>query len=99
MAKCGFCERDMLGVDGCDPDPNLANAVRYGEEGGVHAGWADGAERCHDCNCRRGQLHHPGCDVEECPECHCQMIGFHAPTAGSRGGWTAGAAGPDLPCP
>lgn len=26
-------------------------------------------ERCHDCGCRVGQLHGPGCCVETCPRC------------------------------
>ena len=31
-------------------------------------------ERCHDCNARAGDYHMPGCDVEECPFCHEQLI-------------------------
>lgn len=30
--------------------------------------------RCHDCRVLLGQLHHPGCDGEECPRCHGQSI-------------------------
>ncbi len=30
--------------------------------------------RCHDCRAQTGQLHHPGCDEEECPRCHGQSI-------------------------
>ena len=29
---------------------------------------------CHDCAVTFGQLHVPGCDVEECPKCHGQAI-------------------------
>lgn len=29
---------------------------------------------CGDCNCSVGQLHHVGCDLEECPRCHGQAI-------------------------
>lgn len=24
---------------------------------------------CHDCGAKQGELHHPGCDSEECPRC------------------------------
>lgn len=30
--------------------------------------------RCHDCNCLLGEKHYDGCDVEECPFCHSQLI-------------------------
>lgn len=30
---------------------------------------------CPDCAVNVGQLHHPGCDAEECPDCHLQAIG------------------------
>jgi hypothetical protein len=30
--------------------------------------------RCHDCNIAYGGVHHPGCDAEECPRCHGQLI-------------------------
>ena len=29
---------------------------------------------CHDCNVTKGQLHHPGCDMERCPACGGQSI-------------------------
>lgn len=29
---------------------------------------------CHDCNVVFGQLHVPGCDIEECPRCKWQAI-------------------------
>jgi len=31
-------------------------------------------ERCPDCNVKTGGIHHPGCDQEECPRCHFQII-------------------------
>lgn len=31
-------------------------------------------ERCPDCNVSKGGYHHPGCDNEECPNCHLQLI-------------------------
>lgn len=31
-------------------------------------------ERCHDCGVKKGGYHHPGCDWEECPGCHHQML-------------------------
>jgi hypothetical protein len=34
----------------------------------------EGWQRCHDCNVKRGEYHHPGCDEEECPNCRLQMI-------------------------
>ena len=31
-------------------------------------------ERCHDCNCLLGEKHYDGCDMEECPFCHLQLM-------------------------
>lgn len=30
--------------------------------------------KCHDCGCREGELHAPGCDMECCPFCGGQLI-------------------------
>lgn len=30
--------------------------------------------RCHDCGIALGGKHHPGCDIEECPRCHGQLL-------------------------
>jgi hypothetical protein len=32
------------------------------------------ANPCHDCGATKGQLHVPGCDVEQCPRCKGQML-------------------------
>ena len=40
--------------------------------------WWLGLERhpeCHDCNVATGQLHHSGCDMEQCPKCGDQLLG------------------------
>ena len=30
--------------------------------------------KCHDCNVHAGGFHHPGCDMERCPNCKGQLI-------------------------
>jgi len=32
------------------------------------------SETCHDCGAKQGELHTPGCDVEQCPECGTQLL-------------------------
>lgn len=29
---------------------------------------------CHDCGCKEGELHEPGCDMERCPFCGGQLL-------------------------
>ena len=73
MAKCGWCEKDMLKVDDCAknrevefPDKTKLPASTY------HFDEPSG--RCHDCGAKHGNYHHPGCDVERCPKCSGQLI-------------------------
>lgn len=84
-ATCGTCKKDMLGVDGCikfpvtiagkdyDPVPYFSEE-RYANLDIVKEQRKDPNHRCHDCGVKAGQFHHPGCDVEECPLCHHQLI-------------------------
>jgi hypothetical protein len=49
---------------------------RYGEEPGWLSFSPDFAEiPCHDCGVLKGQFHADGCDMEECPRCHSQLLG------------------------
>ena len=31
-------------------------------------------QRCHDCNCKEGELHMDGCDMEHCSKCGAQVL-------------------------
>lgn len=73
MATCDFCEKDMKAVDSCAgnktvdfPDGKKMKPSLY------HFDEPSG--RCHDCNVKHGEPHHPGCDVERCPKCGGQLI-------------------------
>lgn len=76
MALCKFCKKDMadpatvtcvrVTIDQVDAKGNDYEPVRFSSD--------LGSDRCHDCNVRVGQYHHPGCDVERCPICHGQLI-------------------------
>ena len=45
-------------------------------------------EECHDCGVLPGRLHELGCDVEECPVCHNQLLSCgHLPKENKRGGY------------
>ena len=56
---------------------------RCGQEMAPHGGrtfdakarvpW-DGPWVCNDCGVGPGRLHHPGCDMERCPDCDNQAI-------------------------
>ena len=47
-------------------DGEVFARIRYGDE---CFGWRADTAPCHDCAVTKGQLHVPGCDVEECPNC------------------------------
>jgi hypothetical protein len=48
-----------------------AARIRYGDESDD---WGADDNPCHDCEVVKGQLHVPGCDVEQSPECGGQVI-------------------------
>jgi len=87
MAICEACGEEMMEVDGCETDGEgigyrtedgsivRHQLVPFGSETRFTAFAHDDKEaRCPDCNAKRGHVHHPGCDVEECPNCHRQML-------------------------
>lgn len=87
MGKCMACGQHMLKADGCTsvqleftreftPDrrtETIFDKIRYGQE--TRYGGGPQPDRCHDCGVKLGEAHHPGCDWEECPRCHRQLIG------------------------
>lgn len=79
MSECKFCHKDMSADEtrGCTGNeaityadgetyPTVSYFNEYREDEPDH--------HCHDCNVSVGQKHHPGCDMEECPRCHGQLI-------------------------
>jgi hypothetical protein len=91
MAICKYCQLEMNTADGCVALPvrtvdGPMEPLPYGKEkqfaneppapGQHHHGVLIGnPPRCHDCASVPGHYHHPGCDYEECPRCHEQLIG------------------------
>jgi hypothetical protein len=53
-------------------DGKYVRRLAYGQE--KDDKWESGKFPCHDCAIVQGQLHVPGCDVEECPVCGGQLI-------------------------
>lgn len=45
--------------------------IPYGNE---QDDWGAEDHPCEDCRVMKGELHVPGCDGEECPSCHGQLI-------------------------
>ena len=82
MVMCDYCEQEMMRADGCIDAPIVIDGcsyppVRFGDE---RLPWV--MSRCGDCNVLRGQIHHHGCDIEECPACGDQSIGCDCRWAG-----------------
>ena len=74
MATCGWCRRDMLTAHGC-----VRHQIDYPDGSSLGQILWDGpaGERCHDCGVigvktGRKYPHHPGCDVERCPNPKCK---------------------------
>ena len=72
--ECRVCGQRKLRSDGCNCSEVIFQnkkykRIKYGESP------YDIDERCHDCNAKEGNYHHPGCDTEVCPICGEQAIG------------------------
>lgn len=78
MAICTSCNQEMLEVDGCTRTivefqyDTILPSIRYGDETRFYR--PESHDRCGDCNVAVGQYHHSGCDIEECPQCHRQLL-------------------------
>jgi hypothetical protein len=58
------CSIETVGIGGQSRD-----RVRYGQET-VDNGYYHGLpEFCPDCHTPKGGVHHPGCNLEQCPVC------------------------------
>jgi hypothetical protein len=102
-ATCQWCEIEMLPGRACEGGTATVEGVAYAripytlppdlaeqapELRELWATWPAGwAPACHDCGVRQGALHHPGCDMEQCPRCMAQAI-----SCGCR--WEGDAADP-----
>lgn len=72
-ATCKHCDLEMNGA--------ACTVATYEIVGKVYAripftayDWAPEIVDCNDCGIHVGSLHHPCCDLEECPHCHLQAI-------------------------
>ena len=82
MAICKVCQREMNEADGCIVEPirtedGLLNPIPFGSElDPIQSTTRKNGtpRRCDDCGATPGNHHHPGCDIEECPRCHGQLL-------------------------
>ena len=78
MAVCEWCGREMNPPSACTVETyrDFADGIeRTRVRWGAEADWPHKpGEPCGDCLTPWGELHHPGCDIEECPRCGGQAM-------------------------
>lgn len=73
MGTCGDCNREMMDKEPCLTDKQIEFA-----DGSVYDAlpvgtrWTDG--HCPDCWAPPEEMHHSGCDWEQCPKCNGQLL-------------------------
>ncbi len=72
VATCGYCEREM-GKQECLYDHVVINGEEYQRVRVVESPFYEGEPNC-ECGCEIGEVHHVGCDLEECPRCGGQFL-------------------------
>ena len=76
MAVCQWCQREMMEQVSCTVEFYLFGSGSYQRfrvgQGPDDRGW--GQVKCGDCGAPPGGFHHPGCDMESCPQCKHQAI-------------------------
>jgi hypothetical protein len=77
MAICKYCEQEMHTANGCVKLPiktidGEMDPILYGSE--TRNPPEPAGHWCHDCDALPGHYHHVGCDWEECPRCHGQLL-------------------------
>jgi hypothetical protein len=77
MAICADCSQEMTKLVSCtrgsyEIHGKMVNRLRSP----ASTDDPEPAVHCHDCGTPPGGLHHPGCDMEECPNDGCAARGL-----------------------
>lgn len=79
MAVCSDCNQEMTVAASCVADVLIIQDERFERARVIEPIGPDG--RCGDCGIQSGGFHHLGCDLEDCPRCHRQLISCGCPFA------------------
>lgn len=75
MNYCYFCSSNTADVMTCEPEKVLIGESTYSQIVCGQETFIPKINRlCSDCEVSIGKFHHPGCENEECPKCHKQII-------------------------
>ena len=72
VATCGYCGRKM-GKQECLYNHVVISGEEYQRVRVVESPLYEGEPNC-ECGCEIGEVHHVGCDLEDCPRCGRQFL-------------------------
>ena len=72
IVTCGYCDREM-GKQECLYDHVVINGEEYQRVRVVESPFYEGEPNC-ECGCEIDEVHHVGCDLEDCPRCGEQFL-------------------------
>ena len=69
---CPDCKQKMLKATSCKKKVIVIDGKKYKRD----SSYFDNNTICHACGIenKKGNFHHPGCDMERCPKCKGQLI-------------------------